>query len=133
MQPDEALREFLVLQRVQALLLEQVVRLLQQQAQQVFPPLLLELVQRLLHRLSLQQPSSRQLSWLVPSSLECRRHLRLVHRQALQQLSWLVPSSPLLSSQAFLLLAGRHALVRRVRPYGEHGRLEHLPLSMRSP
>jgi hypothetical protein len=32
MQPDEALRELLVLQRVQALLLEQEVRLLQQQA-----------------------------------------------------------------------------------------------------
>jgi hypothetical protein len=50
--------------------------------QQVFAPLLQELVQQQLRRLSLQRPSLQQLSSLVLSSLECRRPLRLVRRQA---------------------------------------------------
>jgi hypothetical protein len=83
MQPDVALR---VLPEFQWALAPQrvlvVCRQLRPLVQQVFAPLLQELVQQQLRRLSLQRPSLQQLSSQVLSLLECRRPLRLVRRQA---------------------------------------------------
>lgn len=94
-----------------------------------------EQVQRLAQRLQqqaflLELQEQRLPFWPAPS-LQQLSLLGLHHQLVQRQLSWPLPFWLRPSLQAFLLLAEHHASDLRARPYGEHGRLERLPLKRR--